>query len=60
MTTNEIISRIIELEYRITCRVISDNSFRPTVDDEYHKDRKEIIRLRKKVKDIIFSKDTRI
>lgn len=60
MTTNEIISRIIELEYRITCRVISDNNFRATVDDEYHKDRKEIIRLRKKVKDIIFSKDTRI
>ena len=59
MTTQEIISKIIKLEYEITTRIIRDRNFKATEDDEYKEHRKELKKLRKKIKNVITSKSIR-
>lgn len=53
MTESEIISRIIELESEITCRIISDKTFRASDQDEYQEYRIELKILRKQVSHLI-------
>lgn len=53
MTKQDMISRIIQLEFEMTSRVINDKEFRPHNEDEYKEYRKEVSELRKKVKKLI-------
>lgn len=53
MTNKEKISKICEIEYEITNRVISDRYFRPSGDDEYSEKRKLLKQLRENLKDVL-------